>query len=150
MSCPQKERISAYVDNELGLGEKAAFEAHAHGCDRCSRSLAELRSLRSAFSNAERHEAPYGFAARVMARTAERENKKAPWHVPLFVRFAEAAVLLLVITVGIVTGKVMTNSSSAALTTNIASSFSLDLFDATPPGSLGGAYLAMMEAGNEK
>jgi hypothetical protein len=70
--------------------------------------------------------------------------------VPFFVRFAEAAILLLVITVGIVAGKVMTNSSSAAQTTNIASSFSLDLFDATPPGSLGGAYLAMMEAGNEK
>ena len=93
----------------------------------------------------ERHPAPYGFATRVMARTAELEKKKAPWLVPFFVRFAEAAVLFIVITVGILAGKVMTNSSSAANTTNIASSLSLDMFDATPPGSLGGAYLAMTE-----
>ena len=85
-----------------------------------------------------------------MARTAELEKKKAPWHVPFFVRFAEAAVLLVVITVGILAGKVMTNSSPATTTTNIASSLSLDMFDATPPGSLGGAYLAMTEVRNEK
>jgi hypothetical protein len=70
--------------------------------------------------------------------------------VPFFIRFAEAAVLLVVITVGIFAGKVMTNSFPTARTMNIASSFSLDLFDATPPGSLGGAYLAMTEVRNEK
>jgi anti-sigma factor RsiW len=150
MSCPKTKLISAYLDKEMGLGEKAAFESHVQGCTRCSHALEELQSLRLAFSNTERHQAPYGFATRVMARTAELEKKKAPWLVPFFVRFAEAAVLLVVITVGILAGKVMTNSSSAAQTTNIASSLSLDIFDATPPGSLGGAYLAMTEARNEK
>jgi hypothetical protein len=56
---------------------------------------------------------------------------------------------VIVIIVGIAAGKVMTNSSSST-TTNIASSLSLDLFDAAPPGSLGGAYLAMTEVRNEK
>jgi hypothetical protein len=85
-----------------------------------------------------------------MARTAELEKKKMPWLVPLFVRFAEAAVLIIVISVGIFAGKVVMNSTSATITTSIASSLSLDLFDATPPGSLGNAYLAMTEVANEK
>jgi anti-sigma factor RsiW len=150
MSCPKSKLISAYVDKELGLREKAAFEAHVQGCNSCSNALEVLQSLRAAFINAGRHQAPYGFATRVMARTAELEKKKTPWLVPFFVRFAEAAVLLIVITVGILAGNAMTNSSSVAQTTNIASSLSLDMFDATPPGSLDGAYLAMMEVRNEK
>ena len=150
MSCPKIKLISAYLDKELGLGEKATFEAHMQGCTRCSHALEELQSLRVAFVNTERHQAPYGFATRVMARTAELEKKKVPWIVPFFVRSAEAAFLVIVITVGILAGKVMTNSLSASNTTNIASSLSLDVFDATPPGSLGGAYLAMTEVRNEK
>jgi anti-sigma factor RsiW len=149
MNCPKTKLISAYLDNELGLGEKAAFEAHVQGCNRCSQSLEQLQSLGAAFSTTKRHQAPYGFATRVMARTAELEKKKAPWLVPFFVRFAEAAFLFVVITVGILAGKVMTNSSPATTTTNIVSSLSLDVFDATPPGSLGGAYLAMTEVRNE-
>lgn len=151
MSCPKTKLISAYLDNELGSGEKTAFEAHVQGCASCSHALEEMRSLRVAFASAERHPAPYGFATRVMARTAEFEKKKAtPWHVPLFVRFAEAAVLLVVITVGILAGRVMTNSAPATTTTNVASSLFCDMFDATPPDSLGGAYLAMTEVRNEK
>ncbi len=149
MSCPKSKLISAYLDKELRLREKTAFEAHVQGCDICSQTLEEMRSLRMAFSNTEHYQAPHGFATRVMARTAVLERKKSPWLVPLFIRFAEVAVLLLVITVGILAGKVMTNSSLAMKTTNIASSLSLDMFDATPPGSLGGAYLAMTEVSNE-
>ncbi len=150
MSCPKTKLISAYLDNELGLADKTAFEAHAQGCNRCSQLLEELRSLRTAFSTTKRHQAPYGFATRVMARTRELEKQQTLWHVPLIMRFAEAAVLLMVITVGILAGRAMTNGSSAAHTPTIASSLSLDMFDATPPGSLGGAYLAMTEVRNEK
>ncbi len=150
MICPKTKLISAYLDQEMELGEKTAFETHVQGCNRCSHALEELQSLRAAFANTERHQTPYGFATKVMARTAELEKKKAPWLVPFFVRFAEAAVLLAVITVGILAGKVLMNSSTAANTTIIASSLSLDMFDATPPGSPGGAYLAMMEVRNEK
>jgi anti-sigma factor RsiW len=149
MSCSKSKNISAYLDKEMGLSEKAVFDTHLHGCSDCAKAIAEMRSLRAAFATAERHPAPYGFATRVIARTAELEKKKTPWFVPFFTRFAEAAVLVIVIIVGIAAGKVMTNSSSST-TTNIASSLSLDLFDAAPPGSLGGAYLAMTEVRNEK
>lgn len=150
MKCPKTTVISEYLDKEVGPQEKNAFETHLQGCIECTRALEEMRSLRAAFATVERHPAPYGFATRVMARTEALERKKSPWFVPFFIRFAEAAVLLIIITMGIVAGKVMSNNSSAAKTTNIASSLSLDLFDATPPGSLGGAYLAMTEVRNEK
>ena len=150
MSCPKTKLISAYLDNELGLGEKAPFEAHVQGCNRCSQTLEELRSLRAAFSTTQRHQAPFGFATRVMARTRELEKQQIPWHVPLIMRFAEAAVLLVVITVGILAGRVVTNGSSASKSINIVSSLSLDLFEATPPGSLSNAYLAMTEVKHEK
>jgi anti-sigma factor RsiW len=150
MSCPKTKLISAYFDAELQGSDKIALEAHMQGCALCGAALKDMRSLRAAFVNAEHHQAPYGFATRVMARTAELEKKKTLQLVPFFVRFAEAAVLLIVITVGILAGRIMTNSRPAAQTTNIASSLSLDLFDATPPGSLGGAYLAMTEVRREK
>ena len=150
MKCPKTEHISAYLDGELEKKDRASLQSHIQNCARCAQMFQEMRSLRAAFAQAERHPAPYGFATRVIARTTDLEKKKAPWFVPIFVRFAEAAFLLVVITVGILAGKVMTNSSSAVNTTNNASSLSLDVFDATPPGSLGGAYLALTEVGNEK
>ncbi len=150
MSCPKSILISAYLDEELQASDRAALEAHLQGCAECGAALEDMRSLRAAFANAERHQAPYGFATRVMARAAELEKKKTPWHVPLIMRFAEAAVLLVVITVGILAGRVMTKGSLATNTPTVASSLSLDVFDATPPGSMGGAYLVMTEAENEK
>jgi len=150
MSCSKTKRISAYLDEELTGSDRASLEAHVQECAQCNATLKDMQALRAAFAGTERYQAPYGFATRVMARTAELDKKRAPWFVPFVVRFAEAAVLLLVITVGIVAGKVMTNSAPTAETKNLASSLSLDLFDATPPGSLGNAYLAMTEVRHEK
>jgi len=145
MRCPKTKLISPYLDEEIGQDGKAAFESHLLDCALCSQALEELRVVRMAFSSVERHQAPYGFSTRVMARTAELERKKAPWFVPYFVGFAEAAVLLIVITAGVLAGKVMTNNGPAGGATNMASSLSLDVFAPAPQGSLGGAYLAMTE-----
>ena len=162
MSCPKTKLISAYLDREVESTEKNALESHILGCRSCSQALEEMRSLHTAFAKVEHHSAPFGFSTRVMAHAADMKSpspyplplgeriKVRGWLLPFFVRFAEAAVLLIVITVGIFAGKAMTNGSSATAGANIASSLSLDLFDATPSGSLGSAYIAMIEAKNEK
>jgi len=162
MSCPKSKLISAYLDQEMELREKTAFEAHVPDCNVCSQKLVELRSLRAAFSSSVHHQAPYGFATRVMARTRAMDSpspsplpsgeriKVRGGFVPLFIGFAEAAVLLMVISAGIFAGTIMTNGSPSMKKMNMASSLSFDLFDATPPGSLGGAYLAMTEVKYEK
>lgn len=38
-------RLVAYVDGELSTTEARAVEAHAATCERCSKALAEMRSL---------------------------------------------------------------------------------------------------------
>jgi hypothetical protein len=40
-----QERLSEYLDGELGPDERAACEAHLAGCAECARLLDELRSL---------------------------------------------------------------------------------------------------------
>lgn len=150
MKCPKTEHISAYLDNALAEKERTSIEAHLRDCARCAGALAEMQSLRQTFSTAERFNAPHGFSTRVLARTAELDRKKAPWFIPVFARFAEAAVLVLVIVIGIATGTFITKGFPSQGATNLASSMSLDLFDAAPPGSLGNAYLAMTEANHEK
>ena len=152
MSCSKTKLVSVYLDNEMRPAEKAAFEAHMPGCADCSQAFERSRSLSAAFRTAEHYQAPFGFSTRVMAKAAALEPRRSPWFLPLFIRFAEAAVLLVIITVGILAGTLVMSSAPAAITTTttLASSLSLDLFDATPPGSLGGAYLAMMEADHEK
>ncbi len=150
MNCPDLENISAYLDGELVEKKRISLESHLQGCSRCKAALGEMRSLRTRFRSAERYEAPYGFSTRVMARAAEFERKKSPWIVPLSVRLAEAAFLLVVITVGILAGTVMMTGSTVKKSADIVSTFSLDVFDPAPPGSLGGAYLAMTEVQNEK
>ncbi len=160
MKCLQSETISAYLDGELDDKKRSAAEIHFKSCAHCAGALEEMRSLRTAFSNAEQYPAPRGFSSRVMARTAALKSP-SPYplpagerirgmRAPAFLKFAEAAVLIVVITVGVMTGKVMVNGSSNLKTTNMSSSFSLDVFDAAPPDSLGGAYLAMTEVAHEK
>ena len=136
MKCLKAEHISAYLDNALDEKERASIAAHLKGCVRCAEALAEMQSLRRAFSAAERFRAPYGFSTRVLARSAELERKKAPWFVPAFARFAEAAFLVLVIVTGIAAGTFITKGLTSGRAMNLASSMSLDVFDAAPPGSL--------------
>ncbi len=150
MKCPNSENISAYLDGELEEKKQVSLETHLKGCSRCANALEEMRSLRTAFKGVGHHQAPYGFSTRVMARTAALDRKKSPWFVTALIKFAEAAVLLMLIVVGILTGKVVTNGSSTQKSANITASFSLDLFQATPPGSLGDAYIAMTGTSHEK
>lgn len=43
----QRERLSAYLDNELDEGEREALERHLPTCEQCQRTLDEFRMVRS-------------------------------------------------------------------------------------------------------
>jgi|SRR5690242_147516 len=43
----QRERLSVYLDGELGAEERAALERHLPGCARCQAELADLRGVRA-------------------------------------------------------------------------------------------------------
>jgi anti-sigma factor RsiW len=148
MRCLQAGKyFSPYLDGELGTTDTARLEAHLAHCDRCSGELDELKRLHGLFMRAERFSAPSGFSARVMER-ADAHPVKGFSFFPIFARFVEAGVFLLVITAGIMSGGMMMNAIAPHQKgRQVVSSLSLETFEAMPPDSMGSAYLAMTEEG---
>ncbi len=143
--------VSPHVDGELTVGEKVQFESHAKGCPECSARLEAFQGMHAAFAGADREKAPAWFSARVRARVADMKPQRTAAF-PLLVRFAEIAVVLLMITVGVISGGLLVSSAPGPGPSmgDFASSFSLEVFDPAPPDSVGGVYLAMTEAKNAK
>jgi anti-sigma factor RsiW len=150
MKCRTIKLVSPYLDGELKEKEKALFEAHLALCPECTRRLEGFRALQKGFGQAGKYRAPYGFSSRVMARVAAEERLKWSCLFPAFTRFAEVAVVLAMITIGIAAGRSLMGGIMGQKMNNLVSSFSLDVFDPAPPDSVGGVYLAMMEARHEK
>lgn len=149
MKCSgMKKMLSLYVDGELAPKDRAAVESHVRTCGGCARELEDMRILQQSFSGAERYRAPYGFSTRVIARAALKENEQEGF-IPSFARLAEVVAMVVVIVAGVASGSFIMQGFPTH-DDNIASVFSLDMFEAAPPDSLGGAYLAMAEAPNEK
>jgi anti-sigma factor RsiW len=149
-----KKMISPYVDDELSPRRKRDFESHIRSCASCRDGLQEARALHLLFSSAERFPAPYGFAARVMATLGEKEASRMPGlpgFRPLVFRAAQVVLALVVMTIGIVSGSVLlTERTERFGQTAVQETFSIDLFQATPPGSIGGIYNTLMRPGYEE
>jgi anti-sigma factor RsiW len=156
MSCRRTKRmISRYIDDELATGERESFLEHIGKCPACSRELEEASAVHQLFTGAERSPAPYGFTARVMAGISREDApRKWSWDFiafrPFLPRFAEAAFTIAVMALGIVAGSQLVLDRAAPQDkAGIEEVFSLDVFQATPPDSIGGAYANIMEAGDE-
>jgi anti-sigma factor RsiW len=157
MKCSQIEKmISRYVDNDLGPEEKRLFELHIKDCSGCKHELEDIRGVHELFASAERFPAPYGFTTRVMANL---EVKEPSWLrqlftlQPFFLRTVEVAFALVIMIIGAVSGNLLVadrTSGRQAVQATVQESFSLDLFQATPPDSVGGAYVRLMGAGDER
>ncbi len=150
MKCSQIRRmVSRYVDDELKPEDRKAFLSHIQSCDTCRKELEETQQVMQILASAERFEAPYAFAERVMARIGETEELRSSWlrrmfaGQLLFVRAAQVAFALVVILIGLVSGNILTGAGPAERQQAIQDTFSLDLFQATPPGSIGGVYVSL-------
>jgi hypothetical protein len=147
MRCSKATKLfSPFLDQELSIKERKSLEIHLKGCKECYAKLGEVRSVQQMFAQAEKFNAPYGFSTRVIANLEEDRSQKRSL-IPLFTKFAEALVVLVVITTGIISGNFLVKTTLARSERNIATFFSLDAFDVTSRDSVGGAYLAMMEDG---
>jgi anti-sigma factor RsiW len=141
------KNFSPYLDGELRSTELAQLEAHLAVCDRCSGELDELRKLHGQFLQIERFSAPPGFSSRVMER-ADTHPVKGFSFFPVFARFVEAGIFLLVISAGIMSGGMLMSAYAPHHKgVQVVSSLSLETFEAMPPDSMGRAYLAMTEEG---
>ncbi|HEY6011861.1 MAG TPA: zf-HC2 domain-containing protein [Nitrospirota bacterium] len=150
MKCAKTKLASPYIDNELSEKDRELFEAHLTTCPECGARVRALQKTRGLFCQAEHYQAPYGFSTRVVARAKAEEKNKWRRFLPVVARLAEVAIVLVMISVGILAGRFVMTSVMHQRMGNMASTFSLDLFDPVPPGSVGGAYLAMTEAHHEQ
>jgi anti-sigma factor RsiW len=155
MKCSQiKQWISRYVDQTLNPDEKEAFELHMGKCPDCKEAVEGQMAVHHLLASAERFEAPYGLATRVMARI-EEDKKRAPfWGFftlqPTFLRAVEVAFALVVILIGMVSGNLLVSGKTQGSPMTVQESFSLDLFQATPPDSIGGVYVTLAGAADER
>jgi len=155
MKCRQaKKTISPYVDGALAPGEKNRFESHIRGCASCREDLEETRDLRRMFDSGRRFSAPYGFTTRVLANLEEKKRSRplSPLPIkPFFLRAVQVAFALVIMTVGIMSGNLLLIERRAPMgQTAVRETFSLDLFQAAPPDSIGGIYDALMGPHHER
>jgi anti-sigma factor (TIGR02949 family) len=137
--------LSPYVDGELKAQDRAHVEAHLAQCPQCAEALEQLKALSGLFSQAERFQAPVGFSARIMEKIDSNSSFGFTFW-PMFTRFAGVAAILLAITGGVISGGVLFNPASTHRKgVAVVSALSLESLDVLPPGSLGGAYLAVAE-----
>jgi anti-sigma factor RsiW len=149
-----RKMISQYLDDELGLEEKKGFESHIQSCASCREELEETRALHRLFASAERFAAPYGFATRVLANLEEKEGSRLRSFLlfrPFLLRTAQVAFALVIMTMGVISGNLLLAERTDHIgQTAVQETFSLDLFQATPSGSIGDVYVTLMGASNER
>jgi anti-sigma factor RsiW len=154
MKCPVvKNMFSEYIDDELPQDRKEAVNLHLRECEACRNKLDEFLAVHGLFASAEHFSAPYGFSTRVIANL--EDGKESVWRKmffrPVFLRAIEVTFALIILIVGLISGNLLTARKPPALTSaEVRQSFALDLFEATPTGSIGGVYASMTEVGNER
>jgi anti-sigma factor RsiW len=156
MGCRRiKKMMSMYIDNELSPVDRESFLLHIKSCPQCSKELAESQAVHQLFTKADKSPAPYGFTARVMENLEHKETPQKKIREfflfrPFLPRFAGVVLTLAVMVFGIITGNLLvTGMAVPQNTATIEQTFSLDVFQANPPGTLEGAYAVIMEVDNE-
>jgi anti-sigma factor RsiW len=150
MKCSKARKlISPYIDGELPGRDPKTLEDHMKVCHQCRAEFEEGMELHNLFVNADGFKAPYGFHMRVMANISSGKIRESS-EIPVFARLAEAVVIVVVIAFGILSGNFLIKDYPQDKARDVIASLSLDVFEPAPPGSLGGAYLAMTEVRDEK
>ncbi len=122
--CPSKDIHSVYLDGELPENYKAEYELHLSHCEKCRKELEQLKALRSLFKadsdslNLDQHFMDESFQ-RLQIKMAYRRNavnspEKSPFKIISYVAsgVAAAAVLALVLPLGLKSNKASTGASA--------------------------------------
>jgi anti-sigma factor RsiW len=95
--CDDKERLVAYLYDEIGDTERAAIERHLATCASCADEIEELRAVRVDLGRWQPPDVELGF--RVVRETAPAA--RAWWRPPVWVPTALAAGLVLAVGAGL-------------------------------------------------
>ena len=74
----QRERLSAYLDNELSEAERIALAEHVAGCARCTAELAELRQVVSLLGSLPAPRLPRSFTLPTATAPHPMRRARAP------------------------------------------------------------------------
>jgi len=74
-----QDRLSAYLEHDLGDSERAALDAHLAACPRCAADLEDLRGAVDLLRRLPDPEPPPFLSTRVMARIAAGETRVPAW-----------------------------------------------------------------------
>ncbi len=65
-----REKLSAFIDNELGTGDRNLIEAHLRHCPACAKEADSLRKLNALLDEVPAHKPGLLFASRTVHRVA--------------------------------------------------------------------------------
>jgi len=150
-----KKMISSHIDDELTPEDKEAFIRHIGECRKCRTLDEEIRTVHNLCIYAERYNAPRDLLGKIVANI-EAGKAAGEWNfslagIPRFLKFVEVALALIIVFVGSLSGYILTmNGRGLERAPCIEECLFLDVFKATPPDSLGDAYIALMGGDYEK
>jgi anti-sigma factor RsiW len=153
MSCTtNRKKIKAFLDSELPGPEAAAIKSHLCQCPACSHEAEELaKAWELLLALPDEQDVP-DLVPAVMARLLEEQQntgarKLLRWLFPVPLSAATAA-LVIGLVIGIGLGRVITTTYFDREETD--SSLNLEVFQDTPPQSIGDAYIKVNYAAEEK
>jgi anti-sigma factor RsiW len=153
MSCTtDRKKIKAFLDGELPDAEAAAIKSHLCQCPACSREAEELaKAWELLLALPDVKNVPDLVPAAMARILEEQENSGARkllrWLFPVPLSAATVALALGLI-IGIGLGRVITTTYLDREETD--SSLYLEVFQDTPPQSIGDAYIQVNYATEEK
>ena len=101
MPCDQSPTtLAAYLDGELPMEERIAFQQHLRGCAHCAAEVAELVSLRRSLIPARSTFTPTAEFRRAMQQQIAVPRRQPVWLRRLPVALALASILLVFLTIG--------------------------------------------------
>ena len=100
MTCPEtRDRLHAYLDDELDADERSAFEGHLRGCSECGRELETQQALRAGLREPSfRFTAPAGLRERVRRALRPAVPVRPRWR--MSPALTAAAALLVGVAIG--------------------------------------------------
>jgi anti-sigma factor RsiW len=150
MKCTKARNLmSPYLDRELDGAGREKLETHLGACGECRAAYAAMEQVHGIFAQAERAAAPFGFSTRVTALARSSERSPASLFPFAMKLAAEAIAVAAVVALGVLSGSVLVGAPSSGGAASPTAMLSLEIFDAAPPDSPGGVYLAMTEVGHD-
>jgi anti-sigma factor ChrR (cupin superfamily) len=101
-----REKLSAYLDGDVSVEERAAMDAHLEICQDCRDAFADLEKTVGYLRGMEDVEPPAWLAQKVMTTVRKEAESRQRWRrkllYPLYLKVpAQAAALVLIVVVGL-------------------------------------------------